>query len=312
MPKISVIMPLYNAEKYVEKSIESILNQTYKDFELVIVNDQCTDQSVKIVENIHDSRIRLFHNEVNQGIAYTRNKGIELAQGEYIALMDDDDIADLSRMEIESMYLDEHRDIDVVGGRHCEIDEHDKILHLIKEPLNNPNYIRAYLMLYNAVANGSAMIRREFIDKYNIRYADNCFGMEDYKFWIDCSINGKISNINKIFLYWRDSSTNETSKVYSEKLELRKKKFAELHKYAFEKNGYRLTVEEQDFINKLFPAVISSVIASKEELEKLYEIMKKIICQAQNMNVENAKEVEIFCRKMFATKVEFSELWFGE
>lgn len=310
MPKISVIMPLYNAEKYVGKSIKTIINQTCSDFELIIVNDQSTDNSVDIVEKIHDSRIRLYHNETNKGIAYTRNRCIDLAQGDYIAIMDDDDLADFSRLEIESKYLDEHKDIDVVGAKYCEIDENDNITYISNEPLSNPHYIRAFLMLYNAVANGSAMMRREFIEKNKIRYDDNCYGMEDYKFWIDCSVNGKISNINQLLLYWRNSKTNETSRVYNHSLELRKRKFAELHKYAFEKNEFKLTAEEYDLINKLYPATISSIIASRYDIEMLYKIMQKIIAQAQSRNVVNAEEIVVFCRKMFSRRLEFSDLWY--
>lgn len=310
MPKISVMMPLFNAGKFVDKSIKTILNQTYDDFELIIIDDKCTDNSVDIVEKIHDSRICLYHNEINKGIAYTRNKCIDLAQGEYIAIMDDDDLADLSRLEIESKYLDEHKDVDVIGAKYCEIDELDKITYISYEPLNNPLYIRAYLMLYNAVANGSAMMRKDFIERNNIRYCDNCYGMEDYKFWIDCSIHGKISNLNNILLYWRNSNSNETSRVYNQALELRKKRFGELHRYAFEKNNYKLTDEEYTLINKLFPPTISSITASKCDMEMLYEIMQRIIVQAQNMNAENAEEIVIFCRKMFSRRLEFSDLWY--
>ena len=93
MPKISVIMPVYNAERYIKIAVDSILNQTFKDFELIVIDDKGTDDSIKIVEEISDPRIRILHNEKNCGIAFSRNRGITEAKGEYLALMDDDDYA---------------------------------------------------------------------------------------------------------------------------------------------------------------------------------------------------------------------------
>ena len=104
-------MPLYNAEKYVFKAVNSILNQSFRDFELIIVDDCSVDNSASIVTEFNDDRIKFFSNERNQGIAYTRNRAIELASGEYIAIMDDDDIAPLNRLEREVLYLDENPNI---------------------------------------------------------------------------------------------------------------------------------------------------------------------------------------------------------
>ena len=104
MPRISVIMPLYNAEKYVEQAINSILNQTYQDFELIIVDDKSTDKSYEICRRIKDKRIRLFQNNCNFGISQTRNIALQHTNGEYIAIMDDDDIAPLYRLEKEIVF----------------------------------------------------------------------------------------------------------------------------------------------------------------------------------------------------------------
>ncbi len=94
MPKITVLMPVYNGEKYLRESVDSILNQTFTDFELLIINDGSTDSSMEILNSYSDSRIRIVTNEVNLRLIKTLNKGIDLATGEYIARMDCDDIAD--------------------------------------------------------------------------------------------------------------------------------------------------------------------------------------------------------------------------
>ena len=92
-PLVSVIMPAYNGEKYIGAAIESILNQTYDNFELVIIEDKSTDNTLKVIQEYNDSRISLFLNSSNRGIAYSTNLGIAKSKGEYIALLDDDDLA---------------------------------------------------------------------------------------------------------------------------------------------------------------------------------------------------------------------------
>lgn len=310
MPKISVIMPLYNAEQFVSKAIESILQQSYKDFELLIVDDCSTDNSLDIVSRIRDSRIKIVRNEKNEGISFSRNRALALASGEYIALMDDDDVTVPFRFDTQVNYLDVHSEIDVVGGRHCIIDENDQIIRTGREPLNNPLYIRADMMLYDSVANGSAMFRTDFIKRNLINYHDDWLGMEDYHFWIQCSVRGRITNLSDILLYWRNTGNNETVRRQKLQSKQRAEKFADLHKYAFELNGYLLQNEEYEVINKMFPEAISSSIVSRSEIKRLYDVFLKIIHQSKELRVENAKEVEIMCRKRFSKRLEFSELWF--
>ena len=117
MVKISVLLPVYNTkEAYLRETIESILHQTFKDFELIIVNDASTDSNVeKVVKSYKDRRIRYFKNPVNLGISQTRNRLIELAKGKYLAVMDHDDIALPKRLAEEVAFLDKHSEVGVVG-----------------------------------------------------------------------------------------------------------------------------------------------------------------------------------------------------
>ena len=309
MPKISVIIPVYNGEKYIKKAINSILNQTYTDFELLLIDDCSTDKTMSVVEEIKDPRIKIIHNKKNMGIADSRNIGLKNATGEYIALMDDDDITVPERFEKQVCFLDKHKDIDVVGGRYGVIDKDDKLIRLYAEPLNNPNYIRAYMMLYDPIGNGSAMFHNSLIRENNILYQNNCFGMEDYHFWINCSLYGKITNLPDVFLYWRYTKDNETNRTNTFIKEKRAEKFAQLHRYAFEQNGYYLTDNEFEIVNRLFPEDLKSIWATKEDVKKLHTIFLKIINQAKELNVCNAKEVEVMCKKLFSFRMEYSEIW---
>lgn len=116
MAKVSVVMPVYNSEKYLKESIESILNQSYSDLEFIIINDGSTDNSFKIIKEYAklDKRINVISRE-NKGIVYSLNEAIRLAKGEYIARMDADDISAPKRIEKQISFLKSHRDIDILG-----------------------------------------------------------------------------------------------------------------------------------------------------------------------------------------------------
>ena len=116
MPKISVIMPARNAEQYIREAIDSILGQTFADFEFLILDDGSTDATAEIVQCCRDERIRFCPNGRNMGVAATLNRGLALAGGEYIARMDADDISLPKRFEKQAAYLNAHRDVAVLGS----------------------------------------------------------------------------------------------------------------------------------------------------------------------------------------------------
>ncbi len=309
MPKVSVIMPVYNGEKYIEKAINSILNQTYKDFELILIDDCSPDSSIEIAKKLNDPRIRIIQNEKNSGIAFSRNVGLKAARGEYIALMDDDDLTVPHRFEKQVAYLDNHLDIDVVGGQVALIDENDNITCIRNTPLINPKFIKATLMIRDPIGNGSAMFRKKLIEDNSILYKDGCCGMEDYLFWIDCSLHGNITNIQEIMLYWRCTNQNETYKnrVILEKK--RREKYSEIQKYAMNMNGIDLDEIEIEIVTNMLIEDMSTNSVSVEELRKLYIVLKKIIHQVYEKGMNNANEIRIMLRKEFSKRTEFSELW---
>ena len=122
MPKVSVLMPAYNSGKYIQQSIQSILDQTFQDFELIIVNDGSTDNTHDIITSFSDDRIRYYQNDGNKGLIYTRNKQINLASTEYIALLDSDDLANKLRLEIEYGLLNDKNNLSFVSSSFYMID----------------------------------------------------------------------------------------------------------------------------------------------------------------------------------------------
>jgi len=301
MSRVTVFMPVYNAELYLKQAIDSVLNQTYKEFELLIIEDASTDHSLQILKSYSDPRIEIYLNEKNMGISYTRNRGLELCNTEYMALLDDDDIAMPYRLEHEVKYLDEHPDVQVVGGHQRQIDEFGNDLNKQWSVYLNPKYIKAYLMTGNTVVNGSAMFRKKFINKNHIRYHEQCYGAEDYRFWVECSLKGKIANLDEVMLLWRTGHGNETNRANEYNLKERIAFMNSVHNFALRENGFILGEYELEVINKVF--MEDGIVENKEEMKQLYQALKLISEQAMKLKLNNANEVVTMCRKRFGEKV---------
>lgn len=307
-PIVSVIMPVYNAEKYILKAVESILNQSFVNHELIIIDDHGTDNSIEIVKEIKDDRIRIIDNKKNMGIAYSRNQGIKDARGKYIALMDDDDIAPLNRLQIEVDYLNSHPDIDVVAGGELWINEYDEIISYYDQVICNPNRIKAELLFQDVIENGSAMFRKDFVVKNEIQYRDGFLGMEDYKFWTECSVKGKIANVSDVLLYWRKTETSETSRVRVGLKKEREKKFAQIQIELLKMSGFVLTEDEYSIFTHCFMEDKSNPL-NREELNDVFLLIKKLIYMSREKKVDNYTEFVQVLKRRFAQKLEYSSLW---
>jgi glycosyltransferase involved in cell wall biosynthesis len=154
-PKVTVFIPVYNREKYVGDAIESILAQTFSDFEILLVDDGSTDHSVDLIRSYTDPRIRLACNEENLGIPKTRNKGVELARGQYMAMLDSDDRAYPHRLEKQVAFLDNHPDYAQVGSWCRMMDAQGHPLKRIKRQPIFPDDIHAQFLFRCAMSNRS-------------------------------------------------------------------------------------------------------------------------------------------------------------
>lgn len=165
MPRVSVVMAVYNAAKYLHESVESVLAQTFRDLELIIVDDASTDASAKILEAFEDPRIRVITHARNQGPAASRNDGIAAAQGEFVAIMDADDISAPSRLEVQVGFLDSHSDVGLVGcAVYDNIDDRGSTLYTSYLPEDNDT-IRQTLVEKWCFLHPSIMFRREVCER---------------------------------------------------------------------------------------------------------------------------------------------------
>lgn len=227
VPDISVVMPVYNSGQFLGESIESILNQTFDNFEFIIIDDFSTDNSISIIKKYmkNDDRIILIENKRNYGPAFTRNRGLEIAKGRYIAIMDSDDISLPDRLEKQFLFLENNNDIFLIGSSAIMIDEKGNYLEKVKveesmEVIKN----------YNPIIHTSTMFRNK-----NIAYREKFHYAEDYDLYLRMLTMGlKIKNINNEILVKiriRSSSitwnsikrgnlfTNKAQEFYNQRLE---------------------------------------------------------------------------------------------
>ncbi|GAC1417936.1 MAG: hypothetical protein NVSMB67_04800 [Flavisolibacter sp.] len=201
-PVISVLMPVYNAARFLAQAIDSILQQSLKDFEFIIIDDASTDNSVAIIQGYQDSRIRLYCNDKNLGISNTLNRGIDLAETEYIARMDADDISYKNRLEKQYYYCLAHPDIALLSSWARVVDEKGSFIKM--EKYQTPYYFynlnfECWICHPTVVYKRAAVIS---IGKYTQPYS------EDYELFWQLSRKYKIGNIQEPLLDYRVSTTS--------------------------------------------------------------------------------------------------------
>jgi hypothetical protein len=181
-PKVTVLMPVYNGNRYLRDSIESVLNQEFTDFELLIIDDCSRDDSVVIVQSYQDQRVRFLQNAVNLGQTRTLNKGLELAKGDYIARQDQDDISLPKRLKVQVEFLDNHRHIGVVSSATTFIDVAGKSRFMLDIPCTDVE-IRWRLLTRNVFAHPAVMMRRDQLLQGGFSYDPRFRYAQDYDLW---------------------------------------------------------------------------------------------------------------------------------
>ena len=211
IPLISVIMPVYNTEKYISEAIESILNQTYTNFEFLIFDDASTDKSVQIINSFKDKRIQLITKPQNTGYTNSLNMGLTMAKGEYIARMDSDDISKLNRLETQLNFMENNKDIAVCGSWFNILGSEN----IIKHPVYHDE-IKMALLKYCSIGHPTVMIRNSFLKTHQLSYNPQMEPAEDYDLWVRISKTGKLHNLDEILLFYRLHS-NQISNLKSDK-----------------------------------------------------------------------------------------------
>lgn len=204
MPTISVLMSVYNGERFLRKAVESILAQTFEDFEFIIINDGSSDGSSDILEEYasKDPRIILEEQE-NKGLIFSLNKGIDMARAPLIARMDADDIALPNRFQIQKDHMDQHPDIVALGGAIELIDENDNTFGKVQYPSQNSDMDDYIYNRGSPLAHPAVMMRTETVKSLG-GYRDAYKHAEDYDLWLRMHKVGKIDNLQTTILKYRE------------------------------------------------------------------------------------------------------------
>lgn len=211
-PLVSIIVPSYNHEAYIEACIDSVLKQTYPNIELIVIDDGSTDRSPEILEGLQRQHGFICHRQKNMGLARTLNKAISLAQGKYIATMGSDDIMMPEKTEKQVAFLEARPDVAVCGGNVLAIDPQGNILSKQKEvPCRELDFDDVFLGRKPGIATPTAMIRKEVLDKEGGYDPD--IPVEDVYMWLKLTSRGyKIAGLDCLLLYYRKHPHNTTRK----------------------------------------------------------------------------------------------------
>lgn len=212
--KVTVLMSVYNGESYLNEAIDSILAQTFTDFEFLIIDDASTDRTPEILLSYGDSRVRIVTNEENLGLTKSLNKGLALARGEYIARMDADDISVPERLEKQVFFLERNPDVGVLGANVQYIDEFGNPSQIIIWPQRD-SLIKWQLCFMNPIAHPSVIVRRKLLMDSG-GYNEEIIFAQDYDLWVRLSPRTHFENYRDILLYLRKTNENISFTKYNE------------------------------------------------------------------------------------------------
>lgn len=209
---ISVIMGVHNEkDEYLRLAVRSICQQTYSNFEFIIIDDFSDEHCANLLKEISgaDSRIRLYRNETNYGLTKSLNRGLSLAEGEFIARMDADDFSTADRFEKQLAYFSIHPDIDIIGGGVVSFGNSCEFF----SPAfgYTDEQAQCNLFFQSTLCHPSVMMRRTFLDKNGLSYDENVKKGQDYDMWERCSVYGKLAVMEEVVLYYRIHAAQITS-----------------------------------------------------------------------------------------------------
>lgn len=220
-PKITVFMAAFNSADYISDSIQSILDQTFHDFELLIVNDGSTDRTIEVVETFRDDRIRLIHNDKNRGLTYTRNVAMTAARAEFIAILDSDDIAAKNRLELQYDFFQQNPTYALCGGHGTIINKKGQAIE--NDALTVPvgaDKIKMTLLFENTFINSSVMYKTSVLKELG-GYQDYA-PAEDYELFVRMAEKYPVGNLEEILVKYRIHENNISElKVEVAKLKLK-------------------------------------------------------------------------------------------
>lgn len=315
MPKVSVLLSNYNGDKHLDESISSVLSQTYKDFEFIIVDDASTDSSRKVIENYHDKRIKKYYAEKNRNIAYSLNLALSMASGEYIARIDSDDVWELNKLEIQVQYMENHSECGACFTKVNIIDEYSNIandmydeyfqLFNSAENKSQREWLRFFFYQGNCLCHPSVVIRRNVLEHVDGYYHLAYVPAEDYELWTRIVMKYPIHILEEKLVRYR---WEETVNKISGKTDGRIYAFPNI--MMLTRKRIMENIDNEDLVRYFKEDFINPESESQEELEceKAHILLR---CSGDNANFLGLEKYEELLDnekmlKVLEEKMEFS------
>lgn len=276
-------MPCYNCGKFVSAAIESVLNQTFPHFELIVVNDGSVDNTSLEIAKFIDSRIRSYDLKENKGNYFARNYGIRLSKGKYVCVMDADDIAHSNRLKIQYCYMNSHLHIGAIGSQGELIAEDGTLLNRkISRPCVSRKQLKIFLLMDNFILHPSLMIRSCLLKKHHLFYNETFRYSADFDFVSRCTNLFPVRNIQDTLIMYRihhaqiSSENRVPQRKYADQIRLVRLKAFKI----------RFTESETDIYLSIMKR---TTLSSVRELQKGVALCNKILSANLKLKLYNHK-----------------------
>lgn len=289
-PLISVVMPVFNSEKHILEAINSILNQTLTDFELIIINDASTDSTQTILNTITDKRIIRIDNTIQKGNYKCRNIGMSVARGCYIAVMDSDDIAKPTRLVIQYDFMLKTPDC-VALGSSVEVIKKDTAFLRINQ-IQSPDEVKIGLLKDNMCTHPSLMIRAEILRKHQISYNESYRYASDYDLLVQLSQIGQIYNLPEVLLQYRIHSGQISS-------QFRKQQSSIADQIRLKQLAQILHINAKKKEVKMHLSLMRDNIVRVKEINRMERWFVKIINKNIKYKAYNNEELKSFLLELY-------------
>lgn len=293
-PRVTVLMPVYNAGQFIEEAMNSVLSQTFRNYEFLIINDGSTDNSPDVIRQFSDPRIRFVENESNMGLSGTLNKGIRLARGEYIARMDADDISLPTRFEKQVGLLDQNSDVALCGTWYTVFGATGKMTHRL--PVTQKE-IECYLLFNPPFGHPTVMFRKAVFVKRGLWFDEEYTPAEDYNCWVRFVEHERLTNIPEVLLKYRVHGVQMTQPLNREAMEKRQKVADRIYLGQLQKMGMTPTDRELQI----------HLLVANSHFEERPEFLSDV-CKWLIKLYETNLRANVYQEKAFAELL--SRLWF--
>lgn len=286
-PRASILMPAYNNGKYLNEAIDSMLAQTFTDFELIVLDDGSIDNTQEVVTAYTDPRVVYQRSQQNLGLAHNLNIGLKMARGEFIVRMDGDDISLPNRLQVQIDYLTSHPSIDLCSCGLQKFGQEEDIW--LRE--TDPEEVKITMMFYSPILHATSVWRKASFEKHQLYYRQEAFPAEDYDLWSRAIFHCRMVNIREVHYQYRIHGIQVT------KIDTRNRlKDQEIRSVYLKKALPSFSKKDRE---ELLQYIANRTIASSDALKSLHSIYQKLLKANEKDHFFNQKRLKIRLEKLY-------------